>query len=163
MHRLARRLVLAGLLAALAIPAAAGPSMAVDKWVTMYANAFLPPGPTTIEVGDKVTWVNDDDVAHDAVGSGWSTPLLSKGDSHAVRFLEAGTYGYVCSIHPDMTGSVVVRAASSGGGPPTDAALPGSEADLASGGAGSAMPVVLVAVAAAGAFLMMLRRAPRPR
>jgi plastocyanin len=163
MDHLPRRLLYASLLAILAIAAAAGPSMAADKTVTMDANAFLPPGPVTIEVGDMVTWVNDDDVSHDAVGNGWSTPLLANGESHAVTFQEAGTYAYLCSIHPDMTGSVVVRAASSGGAPPTDTVLPARATEPGGGGIGSAISVALVAVAAAGAFLIVLRREPGRR
>jgi plastocyanin len=104
-------LILAGL---------AGPVLAVDRWVTMIANDYRP-GVVTIEVGDRVTWVNDDDVPHDAVGNGWSTSLLTTGDSDSVRFGRAGRYAYRCSIHPEMRGAVLVRTSGGlGTVPPTD-------------------------------------------
>jgi plastocyanin len=98
-----------------ALSAFAGPALARDKFVTMYANEFRP-RTVTINAGDKVTWVNDDDVEHDAVGNGWSTSLLGYYERASVRFNRAGTYRYHCSIHPTMRGTVVVRGASGGAG-----------------------------------------------
>jgi plastocyanin len=162
MHRFARRLTLAIAGALLVLATVAGPSIAVDKWVTMYDNKYLPPGNVTIRVGDTVTWVSDDDVPHDAVGTGWRTPLLNKGDSHAVTFTKAGTYRYSCTIHPEMVGRVVVRAAGGGSGsttPPTD-----PDPWSASSATGSAAPLALTVLAAAAmAFLLAFRRAPLPR
>ena len=157
--RLPLRLTLAAMLALLATGAVAGPSIAADKWVTMYALAYLPPGPVTIEVGDTVTWVNDDDAPHDAVGNGWTTPLLTKGDSHAVTFIAAGTYAYYCSIHPEMTGRVVVRAAAAAGNPPppTDTEPLAGRAGAPSGSA-TPFGIILVSVATAGAFVLGARR-----
>lgn len=109
----APRFVIAIISATVVLPAFAGSTLAVDKFVTMYANEFRP-RTVTIDAGDKVTWVNDDDVEHDAVGNGWSTSLLGYYESASVRFNRAGTYRYRCSIHPSMTGTVVVRG--SGGG-----------------------------------------------
>ena len=102
----------------------AGSAVAADKWVTMYANEYRP-GVVTINAGDTVTWVNDDDVDHDAVGRGWRTSVLGYYESDAVTFRRAGTYPYRCSIHPQMRSSVIVRGAGGGGGagatvPPTD-------------------------------------------
>lgn len=71
--------------------------------------------PRTVEirVGDTVRWTNRDSVAHTATARNGSfdTGLLSEGESGSVRFTAAGTYRYVCTPHPDMTGTVVVRAA----------------------------------------------------
>jgi hypothetical protein len=75
----------------------------------------------TINSGNKVTWVNDDDVQHDAVGNGWSISLLGYDESASVRFNRAGTYRYHCSIHPAMTGTVrVLGAGGVGTAPDTD-------------------------------------------
>ncbi len=103
-------------LLALAIPWST--ALAADKFVTTYANEYRP-GVVTINVGDSVTWVNDDDVPHDAVGNGWSTSMLTKGDSDSVTFRRAGRYPYTCSIHPQMRSAVLVRG-SAGTVPPTD-------------------------------------------
>lgn len=161
MHRSIARLSLSLAGALLLLVTLAGPSIAVDKWVTMFDNKYLPPGNVTIQVGDTVTWVSDDDVPHDAVGTGWGTPLLNKGDSHAVTFTRAGTYRYSCTIHPEMRSAVVVRGA--GGGTPT---VP--PADMAAAtpatSTGDATPAVLAILAAtAMAFGLALRRAGRTR
>ncbi len=160
MHRFTLRLSLAFAGALLVLAAVAGPSIAVDKRVTMDASDYLP-DPVRITVGDRVTWVNDDDLPHDASGNGWSTPLLTKGDSASVRFTARGTYSYTCTIHPEMSGRVIVSAAGGSGAttPPTDPAVqsPGSPT-------GTPAPVALLLVAtAAFGFGLALRRAARLR
>ncbi|MDQ2966016.1 MAG: hypothetical protein M3R57_09230 [Chloroflexota bacterium] len=164
MHRFAHRkallLPLAVSGAVVLLAALAGPSIAIDKWVTTYDMKYLP-GVVTINAGDKVTWVNDDDVPHDAAGRGWSTPLLNNGDSHSIQFTKAGTYRYSCTIHPEMRSAVSVRSA--GGGtrtaPPADMA-PESQTPPT----GDAMPAVLAILAATiTAFGLVLRRERRPR
>jgi plastocyanin len=118
MNQRAPRFAIAVVAATVVLTAFAGPALAVDKFVTMHASEFLP-RTVTINAGDKVTWVNDDDVAHDAVGNGWSTSILQQYDQDSVRFNRAGTYRYICSIHPTMKGTVVVRG--SGGVTPDTA------------------------------------------
>jgi plastocyanin len=139
------------------VPAAAGPSIAVDKWVTMYDSKCLP-GVVTIEPGDTVTWVNDDDLPHDAAGNGWSTPLLTKGDSASVTFARAGTYRHSCTIHPEMRSAVIVRAGGVAA-PPSDTApaVPASSP----GPAPAAVPAIVVT--AAVVFYIAVRRTARPR
>lgn len=159
MHRLLVRLPIAVAGALLVLAALAGPSIAVDKWVTMYDSKYLPPGPTTIRAGDTVTWVNDDDLPHDAVGNGWGTPLLNKGDSHAVRFIRAGTYRYTCTIHPEMSGRVVVQGA--GGGLPTVPPADMAPAATASQTADHAPAIFTILAAGAIAFGLALRRGRR--
>lgn len=66
----------------------------------------------TIHVGDKVKWTNRDDVKHDATQSktgGPKGPLLAKGKSYTWTARKAGTFKYHCSIHPFMTGTIVVK------------------------------------------------------
>ena len=154
-HRLVR-IPLAGAGALILVATAAGPSIAVDKWVTMFDSRYLP-GVVTIEPGDTVTWVNDDDLPHDAAGSGWSTPLLTKGDSASVTFARAGTYRYRCTIHPQMRSAVIVRAGGAAA-PPSDTAP-----EVTLGSTGPAPVAVLAIVgAAAVAFYIALRRTARP-
>ena len=117
-HR-AQRLAIAVPAGLLLVAALSGPAFAVDKWVTMFANEYRP-RVVTINAGDRVTWVNDDTVEHDAVGNGWSTSLLGYAESDAITFTRAGTYRYRCSIHPTMTGTVRVRSAGGGTTPDTD-------------------------------------------
>jgi plastocyanin len=115
------RLSIAAGLALFALASPWGTALAADRFVTMYASDYLP-GVVTINVGDSVTWVNDDDLPHDAVGNGWSTTLLGKYDSDTVTFRRAGRFPYSCSIHPAMRSAVVVRGTAGGATvPPTDA------------------------------------------
>ena len=75
------------------------------------------PKSVTISPGDEVTWKNLDTAQHDARADDGSfeTPLLEKGETAQVPFNASGTFAYVCSVHPSMTGKVVVRSSGSGG------------------------------------------------
>lgn len=145
MRERVRRLSIAGSLALFALGSLWGTVLAADKWVTMYANEYRP-GVVTINVGDTVTWVNDDDVEHDAVGNGWRTSILGYYESDSVTFRRAGRYNYHCSIHPQMRSAVVVRGAAGGGAtvPPTDTVA--STTDRSDPpGSWLAVPAVLIA------------------
>ena len=76
------------------------------------------PATVTVNVGDTVTWTNSDSAPHNAkAGDGsFGTSNLSKGESGSATISEAGTHAYICSIHPNMKGTVKAVAASSGGG-----------------------------------------------
>jgi plastocyanin len=72
-------------------------------------------GPATLTVapGTTVTWVNHDEEPHTVVNVG-STRLFKSGaldtdDKFSFTFDKPGTYQYFCSIHPHMTGTVVVQ------------------------------------------------------
>ena len=102
----------------IAIGLATGSVLAADRDVTISGFAYSP-DPVTINVGDTVTWTNDDAQTHTATGNGWNTGDLGNGESGSVTFQAAGTFDYMCGIHPAMRGTVVVRAAG-GTTPPTD-------------------------------------------
>ena len=66
------------------------------------------PEPLTVEVGDTVTWVwNDGGVEHDVSGDDFKSEVMSEG-TFRHRFDEPGTYEYVCTLHPNMTGTIEV-------------------------------------------------------
>lgn len=71
------------------------------------------PDPVTIEEGGKVIWQNEDSAPHTATADDGSfdTGTLEEGKRGSETFKEAGAYSYICSIHPDMTGTVEVVAA----------------------------------------------------
>ena len=100
-----RRWRLAAATAALTMWIAASTVLAADSSVTIAGFAFAP-ATVTIQVGDSVTWTNEDSTPHTATaGDGsFDTGQLANGDSEAVTFDTAGTFAYVCSIHPQMTG-----------------------------------------------------------
>jgi len=86
--------------------------------VTMKNIAFSPKT-ITVNVGDSVTWTNQDSVRHNAVSNDgvFDTGTLKKGDSGSFRFTKAGTYNYKCTYHPTvMKATVIVRGSSSSGG-----------------------------------------------
>jgi plastocyanin len=123
----------AGLVAVLAV--AATPVLAADSAVSIAGFAFGP-GSVTVEVGDTVTWTNDDTAPHTATASGdFDTGTIAVGDSASVTFDTAGTYAYVCSIHPAMQGTVVVAGDDAATDPPsltpapTDTIAPADPAD----------------------------------
>src|SRR5574341_424012 len=69
------------------------------------------PRDLTVSVGAEITWVNLDSAPHDATESGgaWATTILKQGQRASLRFEEPGTFEYRCSIHTDMTATLVVR------------------------------------------------------
>jgi amicyanin len=68
----------------------------------------------TVKAGTTVTWINEDDVPHTVASSGkvFKSKALDTADKFSFTFTTPGTYDYFCSLHPHMTGAVVVEAAS---------------------------------------------------
>jgi plastocyanin len=70
-------------------------------------------GPTdlTVPVGTTVTWTNHDDIPHTVVSTDkvFKSKVLDTDENFSFTFSTPGTYPYFCSIHPKMTGKVVVR------------------------------------------------------
>jgi plastocyanin len=91
-------------------------SASATRTVSIVDFAF-DPGPLTVKTGDTVTWTNlgTAEEGHDVVGDGLESPTLHTGESYSHTFNTAGTFSYICSIHPDMKGSVEVLDRSSGG------------------------------------------------
>jgi plastocyanin len=87
------------------VHAAAAGSIAIQDF------AFAPKT-VNVNAGDTVTWTNRDSAAHTATGNGGSfnTGTLKKGQSASHTFSKAGRFAYICAIHPNMHGTVVVTA-----------------------------------------------------
>jgi plastocyanin len=73
------------------------------------------PDPVTVQVGGKVTWLNQDTAPHTATADDGSfdTGTLERGKLKSETFKKAGTYPYYCEIHPTMHGTVEVVEKSS--------------------------------------------------
>jgi plastocyanin len=106
-------------------------AMAIALSVSVYsysrASAAESPRPDTIRIGNftfapsvlevpagtSVLFVNEDDVPHTIVGSDRDSPLkspaLDTDDRYSVKLTQPGTYHYFCSLHPHMTGTVIVK------------------------------------------------------
>lgn len=71
--------------------------------------AFEPDG-LEIAVGTTVEWVNNDSFPHNVIADdgSFASETLEEGDTFTFQFTEAGTFAYICGIHPQMVASVVV-------------------------------------------------------
>ena len=66
----------------------------------------------TVKPGTTVTWTNGDDIPHTVVSKDavFKSKVLDTGDRFSFTFAKAGQFGYFCSLHPHMTGTIVVKA-----------------------------------------------------
>jgi 3',5'-cyclic-AMP phosphodiesterase len=83
--------------------AAGGRQVVVD-------NFSFAPAAATVPAGGTITWTNHDDVPHNIVSTErkFSSPVLDTDGQFSHTFDAPGTYKYFCSLHPRMTGRVVV-------------------------------------------------------
>jgi plastocyanin len=76
-------------------------------------NYSFSPGALTVPVGTTVVWMNHDETVHTVVAGDNPRSFKSAGldtdDKFSFTFSKAGTYTYFCSVHPRMTGKIIVR------------------------------------------------------
>ncbi|HEU4918284.1 MAG TPA: cupredoxin domain-containing protein [Candidatus Limnocylindrales bacterium] len=91
-------------------------------------------GPATITVatGGRVTWTNRDGERHSILVDGAESPRLESGDTFGRTFASAGTFEYVCGLHPSMTGTIVVAGGGSAAPAVGSGAAGGADAGSAS-------------------------------
>ena len=111
---IARRLLLrraAGVTALVVIAGRSARAVAADAQVVI-DNFTFSPSPLTVKVGTTVTWANHDDMPHSVVFPTLKlkSPPMDTDDSFKHTFDQAGTFDYVCGLHPFMHGQVVVQA-----------------------------------------------------
>jgi plastocyanin len=92
-------------------PTGTAPAPAAGDQVSIDNFAFAP-ATLTIKVGGTVTWTNRDEEPHTVAANDGSfrSPGMGTGATFSRTFPTAGTFDYVCSIHPMMHGTVVVTA-----------------------------------------------------
>jgi plastocyanin len=74
-------------------------------------NIQFSPKETTVKVGQKVTWVNEDSTDHDVTadsGADFKSDTFGNGATFEFTPDKAGTIRYECTIHPGMTGTLTV-------------------------------------------------------
>lgn len=79
--------------------------------VQMVGIAFQP-AMLTVPVGTTIVWVNAEPVVHTIAHQDlttFSSPVLNQGETFRYTFTRPGEYPYLCTIHPDMVGSITVR------------------------------------------------------
>jgi plastocyanin len=76
-------------------------------------NFTFNPKVVTVKAGTTVVWTNNDDIPHTVADPGkFKSKALDTGDSYSFTFVTPGSYDYFCSLHPQMTGRIVVEAAT---------------------------------------------------
>jgi plastocyanin len=85
-------------------PSAANAEVKID-------NFSFGPETLTVPVGTTVTWTNRDDIPHTVVSTDgvFKSKVRDTDEKFSYTFVKAGTYPYFCSVHPKMTGKVVVQ------------------------------------------------------
>jgi len=106
-------LIVASLYALSAPPVSAAAEPATDATISIDKFMFEPTS-LTVTAGTTVHWKNLDPEPHTVRGvdTNFRSDPLDQNDSFAHKFDKPGTYRYVCSIHPQMLGTIVVKAAS---------------------------------------------------
>lgn len=74
--------------------------------VSVVDNKFEPAS-VEVAVGDTVTWEFKGTASHDVKGDGFASPVKKDG-TFEHQFNSAGTYDYICTIHPGMKGQIKV-------------------------------------------------------
>ena len=93
-------------------------SNAVTAASVSIKNMAFNPGSVSVTTGATVTWTNSDTTIHTVTADdgSFNSGNIAVGATYSRAFSSAGTFSYHCTIHPEMTGKVVVTVATSGGG-----------------------------------------------
>jgi plastocyanin len=85
-------------------PSTANAAVNIDNFV-------FGPQTITVPVGATVTWTNKDDIPHTSVSTDgvFKSKVLDTDEKFSYTFTKAGMYPYYCTIHPKMTGKIVVQ------------------------------------------------------
>ena len=77
-------------------------------------NFVFGPERLTIKAGTTVTWTNRDDIPHTVASKDrlFKSKVMDTDESYSFTFSTPGEYTYFCSLHPHMTGTIVVEAAT---------------------------------------------------
>jgi len=87
-------------------PARAGETVTIE-----ISNYSFAPADVTIAPGTTVVWVNHDEMVHTIISTDhlFGSKGMDTDDRYSFTFDKEGDYGYVCSLHPYMTGMIKVR------------------------------------------------------
>jgi plastocyanin len=109
--RVATALAVAVFAVATALPAASAHVAETEVKIDNFAFA---PQRVVVKSGTTVTWINDEDIPHTVASSTklFKSNALDTKDKFTFTFTTPGAYEYFCSLHPHMTGTIVVEAAT---------------------------------------------------
>ena len=108
---IATALAVAVFAVAATFPAASAQAAEMEVRIDNFAFA---PQRMAVKVGTTVTWINDEDIPHTVASSTklFKSNALDTKDQFSFTFTTPGAYEYFCSLHPHMTGTIVVEAAT---------------------------------------------------
>ena len=115
--RFAAALAVAAFAVAATLPAASARAAETEVKIEVKIDNFaFAPQRIVVQAGTTVTWTNADDAPHTIVSTTklFKSSALDTEDKFSFTFATPGTYKYFCSLHPHMTGTVVVEAAAAG-------------------------------------------------
>ena len=111
-----KTVLIAGVAAALFLVAT--PALAADVAVKI-GNFTFGPQEVKVKAGTTVTWTNEDDIPHTVVSpNNFRSQVLDTDGTYSFTFTTPGTYKYFCSLHPHMTGAILVEAETGSAAPP---------------------------------------------
>lgn len=146
-----RIMLLAAAAALLLSSVPVAPARGATHAVAIVDFAFSP-ATLTITAGDTVVWTNEDPMIHTAtsVNGAFDSGDLEQGESYSLTFTTPGSYDYLCTPHPTMTGRIVVVAAPAAATPVPSGQLPNValSSDDGPGPSPRAIGAVLLALAA---------------
>jgi plastocyanin len=93
--------------AVMAAPAGVNEAVKID-------NFTFTPQRVTVKAGTTVTWTNQDDIPHTVASATKAFKSKALDTDDTFSFTTAGVYEYFCSLHPHMTGTIVVEGATGG-------------------------------------------------
>ena len=108
----ARTLALGAMVLLIAIALAA--PVRADETQVKIDNFTFNPQQITVKAGATVVWTNGDDIPHTVTSTtmAFRSQALDTDDKFSFTFATPGKYDYFCSLHPHMTGTIVVEASS---------------------------------------------------
>jgi plastocyanin len=87
-----------------------GPSVSIVAGASTLTTTAYSPNSQTISRGGSVTFINNDNTSHSATAGGaFDTNLIAPGGRATVTFQNTGSFTYRCSLHSNMTGTIVVQ------------------------------------------------------
>jgi plastocyanin len=92
----------------------ADPSEGAENHQVDIVNFMYDPDPLEVHVGDTVTFTNKDAAPHTATAEdkSWDSGNLNQGDSWTLKVEKVGTFHYICTYHPTMAGTLIVKPKS---------------------------------------------------
>jgi plastocyanin len=112
------RLAIMAFVAGAALACAIAPSVAQNRAVSVMIDNFVfEPARLIVKAGTTVTWTNRDDIPHTVASKDrlFKSQALDTDETYSFTFSTPGEYSYFCSLHPHMTATIVVEAATGSG------------------------------------------------